>query len=114
MTESRERRALAYIRDSIVAIGDRTKAGAATALRDEMLRDAIMWRLQTLAEAATTKLPEELRARHPEVRWGSVAGFRNVVAHGYMDLDWDEVARVIDQDLPMLRQVVEQELARQD
>lgn len=41
-----------------------------------------------------------------------MAGLRNVAAHGYMDLEWDEVARVIDHDLPNLRQVVEQELAR--
>ncbi|MGI8610292.1 MAG: HepT-like ribonuclease domain-containing protein [Candidatus Dormibacteria bacterium] len=61
--------------------------------------------------SATSKLSEELRGRHPEVRWASVAGFRNVAAHGYMQLEWDEVAQIIDTDLPVLRQVAVDELA---
>lgn len=79
-------------------------------MRDELLRDAIMWRLQTLAEAASTKLSDEFRSRHPEIHWSSIAGFRNIAAHGYMQLDWDEVARIIEDDLRTLRAVVDREL----
>ncbi len=80
-------------------------------MRDEVLGDAIMWRLQTLAEAATSKLSAGFRDAHPDVDWQSIAGFRNIAAHGYLQLDWDEVTRIIEGDLPILRRIVEKELS---
>lgn len=82
------------------------------ALADELRRDAILWRLQTLADAAANKLPNEVRSRHPEIPWPLISGFRNVAAHAYMDVRLSQVAAIIEDDLPTLRHVVEEELGR--
>src|SRR5262245_8331465 len=41
-----------------------------------MVQDAVRRRLETLADAAH-RLSDELEARHPEIRWRAVYGFRN-------------------------------------
>ena len=114
MSREAEQRALAYIRESITLIEGWTARGVSEALAEELTRDAILWRLQTLADAAANKLSEGLRSRYPEIQWPLIAGFRNVAAHAYMDVRLSQVAAIIQEDLPALRAVVEQELARRD
>jgi uncharacterized protein with HEPN domain len=67
----RDRRYLQYIREAIGLIERRTRGGRDAFLQDLDVQDAVLWRLQTLAEA-TGKLSEELKRRHP----------RNPVARG--------------------------------
>jgi uncharacterized protein with HEPN domain len=57
------------------------------ALSNEMAYDAILRRLQTLAESAQ-KLPEDIRAQHQQINWQRIAGFRNILVHNYLgDVD---------------------------
>ncbi len=74
-----------------------------------MVQDAILRRLETLADA-TGKLSPELKARHPGTRWRAVTGFRNIAAHAYMDVQTDIVWEVIEEHLPALEAVVDEEL----
>jgi uncharacterized protein with HEPN domain len=32
-------------------------------------------------------IPEEIRARYPEIPWNRVVGLRNIVVHGYFVVD---------------------------
>ena len=57
----------------------RTSGGRSEFEQDVDIQDAVLWRLETLAEA-TGKLSEELKLRHPELRCNAISGFRNVVA----------------------------------
>jgi uncharacterized protein with HEPN domain len=109
--EQRDRRYLGYIRDAIRLIEHRASAGRDVFEHDLDVQDAILWRLETLAEAAG-KLSAELKARHPEVRWRAVYGFRNIAAHGYLELRLDRVWEIVEVHLPQLRVVVDQELGR--
>lgn len=111
MSADRDRRYLQYIREAIGLIERRTRGGRDAFLQDLDVQDAVLWRLQTLAEA-TGKLSEELKRRHPEIRWRAVYGFRNIAAHGYLDLRLDLVWEVIDVHLPLLKAVVDEELRR--
>lgn len=70
---------------------------------------AILWNLTTLADA-TTRLSDELKKRNPEIPWEQVRGFRNVAVHAYDRLHLQQVATVVEKELPRLRQVVEGEL----
>lgn len=110
MNPQRQRRYLTHILDAIQRIEDRTAAGQQAFTRDDVVQDAVIRRLETLADASGL-LSQELRDRHPEIPWRQVADFRNRVAHGYLDVDLGLVWRVIAEDLPALRAVVEQELA---
>ena len=68
-------------------------------------------RLQTLAEA-TNRLSDDVKARHPEIRWRAIYGFRNIAAHGYLDLQIDRVWEIVEAHLPALKAVVDAELGR--
>jgi uncharacterized protein with HEPN domain len=109
--EDRDLRHLTYTRDAISLIERRTATGRETFERDVDLQDAVLWRLETLAEA-TGRLSAELKARHPETRWRAIYGFRNIAAHGYLELRLDLVWEIVQVHLPLLRTVVEQELRR--
>lgn len=109
MTDDRDRRHLTYIRDAIVLIERRTLAGREAFLSDVDCQDAVLWRLETLAEA-TGKLSAGVKARHPEIRWRAIYAFRNVAAHAYLALRIDDVWEIVEQHLPALRAVVEEEL----
>lgn len=69
----------------------------------------MLWRLQTLAEA-TNRLSPELKTRHPEIRWRAIYGFRNIAAHGYLDLQMHRVWEIVEVHLPLLKKAIEAEL----
>lgn len=57
-------------------------------------------------------LSASFKQRHPELPWRSIPSFRNRLAHGYLDVKVDRVWDVIVLDLPVLRTIVEQEIAQ--
>jgi uncharacterized protein with HEPN domain len=61
---------------------------------------------------ASRHLPEELKARHPEIPWSKVAGIGNVLRHEYERVAHDVLWRVVHDDLPALEVVCRKELAR--
>jgi len=73
------------------------------------MQDAVLWRLETLAEA-TGKLSAAIKERHPSIRWRAIYGFRNIAAHGYVDLRLPRVWEIIELHLPPLKEVIELEL----
>ena len=72
---------------------------------DDMLRSAVLHKLMIIGEAVA-RLPDELKTRHPEVPWGRVVGFRNVVVHVYFGLDWAIVWDTATLRVPELKQTV--------
>lgn len=44
----------------------------------------------------------ELLARYPEIDWRGVIGVRNVIAHGYFDIDVEQVFDLCQNDIPIL------------
>ena len=40
--------------------------------------------------------------RYPEVKWQGVIGVRNVIAHGYFDIDVEQVFDICEKDTPVL------------
>ncbi len=51
-------------------------------------------------------MSESLKATEPGVPWRAIAGFRNVLAHGYLGLDPEVIWSVVAQDLRGLAQAV--------
>jgi len=48
----------------------------------------------------------KLLARYPEVDWSGVMGVRDVIAHGYFDVDVEEVFSICQTDIPALIRTV--------
>jgi uncharacterized protein with HEPN domain len=68
---------------------------------DEMLQVWVVHYLQIIGEAASRITPS-LRDRHPEIPWGKIIGTRQVLVHGYFDIDLDIVWATVEEDLPRL------------
>ena len=64
------------------------------------MRAVIRW-VEIIGEAARG-VSEELRQAHPEVPWRQMVAMRNVLIHGYFDIDVDLVWSVAQNDLPKL------------
>lgn len=111
MSDASDRRNLEYVLHSIELIRARTASGRSTFVDDVDVQDAVLWRLQTLAEA-TSKLSDALRERHPSINWRAIHGFRNVVAHWYLKLRLGLVWEIIEVHLAHLYEVTKAELER--
>jgi uncharacterized protein with HEPN domain len=112
VTESRDERHLGYIRTSIQLIDDYTREGGKEAfLTEPRVQDAVLRRLETLAEAAG-KLSVAVKARHPEIPWRAVVGFRNIAAHAHLEMLAERAWEIVDRYLPPLRAAVEAEMDR--
>ncbi len=62
---------------------------------------AVERELEIMGEAARN-VSDELRAAHPEVRWTSIIGQRNVLAHQYGGIRYDLLWETITRSVPAL------------
>jgi len=75
-------------------------------LADELRRDAVARRLTIVGEAAA-QVSLSVRNRAPKIDWTRAVDFRNLVVHGYFEIDWSIVWRVAWKELPRFRRQVE-------
>ena len=80
---------------------------------DSRVRKIILHDLPVLGEAAK-HVPEEVRARHPEVPWRKIAGLRDVIAHSYYRLDDDVIWNIATSSLHTLKPALEKIAAEED
>lgn len=70
-------------------------------LADEKTSDAVVRNLEILGEAAA-HVPDDFKARTPDLEWPRIVGLRNRVVHGYFAVDLEIVWRIVVSDLPDL------------
>ncbi len=95
------------LRDILKAIDQilRKTAGGRVAFdSDEMVQVWVLHHLQVIGEASRC-LSSEFRRRHPDKVWSKAAGMRNILVHHYFEIDADELWKVIENDLPGLREL---------
>lgn len=76
---------------------------------DRMGFRAVKNALTELGEAAKA-IPEETRARYPDVDWKGFAGLRDMMAHQYFGIDTRMLLPIIRDEIPALLHAVESEL----
>jgi uncharacterized protein with HEPN domain len=69
--------------------------------QSEMAMSAILREIGIVGEAVNA-LPDELRAKRPEIPWRPIAGMRNFLVHEYFNIDRAIVEDVIKNDLDPL------------
>jgi uncharacterized protein with HEPN domain len=98
---------LKYILECLDKIEVYSKGGKNEFINNSMVQDAILRRLQTLAESSQ-RLSEKLKTSTPEVNWRDISGFRNILVHNYLGgIDLDIVWNVIENYLPELRKQIQ-------
>jgi len=109
MRDPKER--LRDILDAIAAI-ERYRDSVREQFRhDELLQVWFLRHLQIIGEAVRG-LPEDVRALAPGIPWQKIVGMRNVLVHGYFEIDADVVWEAAMRDVPALRPGLEQLLKR--
>ena len=92
---------LQHICERIERIQEYTSGGRSAFFQSHMVQDAVVRNLQTLAES-TQRLSLVTKNSDPSVPWRAIAGFRNVLAHDYLEIDLNVVWSVVERDLPTL------------
>jgi uncharacterized protein with HEPN domain len=102
---------LTDILESIALIAEETEdLTMAEFAKDKRKRWLVERGLEIISEASR-RLPDDLKARHPEIPWPKVAGIGNVLRHEYEHVAYDVIWRVVQDDLPILEMICRNELA---
>ncbi len=110
MLSDRTRDALDGILLNIEAVAEFTQGMTLEQFKaDRRTLYAVTRALEIISEA-TRRLPEDLKARHPRIKWHAIRGAGNVYRHTYSKVSasfvWDTAMR----ELEDLRQAVSREL----
>ena len=65
-------------------------------------QDSVIRRLEIIGEAVKG-IPEDCRAKAPDVPWRNIAGMRDVLIHEYFGVSTKRVWKVVREDLPLLK-----------
>ncbi|TAM47315.1 MAG: DUF86 domain-containing protein [Gammaproteobacteria bacterium] len=81
-------------------------------MADIRTRYALERALEIIGEAARRVSPT-LRAKHPEIPWKGILGFRNVLAHEYGEIDYRRLHTIATEKIPALISALQQILGEQ-
>ena len=94
---------LDHAREAVEMIRDRSRDDLE---RDRMLSLALVRLMEIVGEAAS-RVPDDLRSRHPHVPWRDVSDLRNRLIHGYDTVNFDILWTIVRDDLPPLVEQLE-------
>ena len=73
---------------------------------DELIQSWYVIQLEIIGEAARA-LPEEVRALAPKIEWFNIIGMRNILAHGYFNIEPEIVWSTVKSKIPVLKLEIE-------
>ena len=103
---------LSRAREGIDCIAEFTQDGKTSFLNDRKTRDAVLRNLEVIGQCLKDFGNTELESAYPHIRWKRIIGFRNILAHEYLGLDFQMVWAVIKDHLPELHEVLVTHLSR--
>lgn len=74
-------------------------------IKDELIIDAIMFRLIQMVEN-TNRISKEYKERHSDIDWNLIKGFRNGIVHEYGNTDYAIVYEIVTSDIHDLKRVL--------
>jgi uncharacterized protein with HEPN domain len=64
-----------------------------------LILDAVVRNLEIIGEAANN-IPESIKKKYPKLPWRQMIGLRNFVVHEYFGIDYENIWKIITDDLP--------------
>jgi uncharacterized protein with HEPN domain len=104
---------LLHIQECIRRIEEDTAPGRERFSESHTIQDAVLRNFQTLAES-TQRLSEAFKAKYPETEWRRISAFRNILVHNYLGIDLEVIWRIVEEDVPRLKQAVQSMLEEID
>jgi len=74
-----------------------------------LYEDAILRRIHVMSESML-RLEEGTKQAMPEIPWKAIKNFRNLIVHGYLEVDMNKVWQLLTHDLPVLKKAVQRVL----
>lgn len=107
----RNNAALLSMIDSLQALQDFTTGKTFNNyLDDRFFRSAVERELEIVGKAAN-RLTLSFQSEHAEIDWRGIVGLRNVIAHQYDELDYENIWAIATQKVPQLLEQVQPLLA---
>jgi uncharacterized protein with HEPN domain len=97
--------------ESLQKIEKYTAAGKPAFEHDELVQVWVIHHLQILGESARG-VSKESQEKYPQIPWGKIIGFRNILVHHYFAVNTDEIWAVVQVNIPPLKQELERILAQ--
>jgi uncharacterized protein with HEPN domain len=70
-------------------------------VNDDLHFDAVLRNLEIIGEAVKN-VSEATRQKYPQIKWRKIAGFRDIVAHGYFGVNEETVWDIVENEIPFL------------
>jgi uncharacterized protein with HEPN domain len=83
--------------------------------QNQLVQDGVVRNIEIIGEAANhiNRVAPEFIAQHPELPWRNMRNMRNIVIHDYFNVDLITIWRTVQEDLPKLKQQIDQLLTQQ-
>lgn len=99
------------ILESIKRIENSTKGLTQEEFDNDLdIQDAVVRRIEIIGEAVK-QIPSEFKQEHSEIQWKEIAGTRDIFIHDYMEVNFDLVWNIIQNDLPKLKEQIKKATA---
>ncbi len=76
-------------------------------MEDDKTVDAVVRNFEIIGEASN-RIPDDFKTEHSEIEWRRIVGFRNRIIHEYFGIDYENLWRIKNENIPILSEFMEQ------